>query len=1221
MKADIQDFLGPLSIDEAKAHALSLEFYKTFQHLSANSLNQFLSTPISESVLRPTAGREKGRGGTNLRVGFIELLGNERAVNSDSANDDLKAPNGEPSSNIRRLLEKSWPISDALKNENADSLFKWIGACIAEVVREGCQEFNLPRDRELPMGVTFSFPMVQETLADATLMAMGKGFAITSRLHLGTHLINGYEKSKTPDLPPIKVAAILNDAVATLVSFIYQSKEDETHKAAMGLICGTGSNATIPLKRSTLHKDKQPGKVKVLDEDATEDMKIAVNTEWSINGTAPALRKFDLISRWDSQLDSEGEAPGFQPLEYMTAGRYLGELGRLMLIDYLENQLNIPPDNLPPRLLTRFGLTTTFLSHFRPPVAAILLEKLEAGFPKSTAKAPFRWTEEMAEALHKIAKAIEIRAAAIVAAAIVGLLACAGDIPLQESHQGEANNYAVKEARPPKVELIVGYTGGCIVHFQDYLEDCQKFLDSIIEAEFGEDAPVRVVMSPCHDGGITGAGVLCGAAQAKSKDVDSRGIRRVEKKKLTMGEDEEVRPCRNESELITERTALLGGDRDRDGNSPEPSPIAIPRNGKGNGNSKSVDDDDASDSDSDLDPNESDLLVARSFTSGASGLAPESFESAMLRGRRRSRSSRREETVRSYTSLSPQPIGNGNRNGNGNGSENGIGKHHHNQQNESVLLNVNSEDGSDVEAAEAAKPGPAYLIDTDKKRFGIVFLSIMLTHFIACFDGTIVMASSHPVITSYFRSSNSASWLSTAFLLTSTAFQPVIGRLSDTIGRKPPYLAAVVIFALATTWCALAQSMTSFILARAACGLGAGGVLGMGSIIISDLVPIERRGSYQSYVNVVYGLASALGAALGGFMADRLGWRWEFGIQVFPIILCFVVACYGIPGDLGLQDKHQSFKEGMKTFDFVGSVLLTTSTTFLILGINLGGNVLPWSHPFIIASLVIFCVSFPSCLYVESKHERPIMPLVLLQRSPRANIIFANFIASFLLNAILFNTPLFFQAVLLTSATTSGLYLVVPVATASTTGTMTGFLISYTRRLKWPLVSGTILYLLGTALLALMRRGWPTWTYLLCLVPTSMAQGFQFPGTFLAVLAASEHREQAVVTSTLVLWRALGSVLGVAFSSLVLQNALVRYLAQYVVPPEGEGEEWKNALIEKIRESVEAVAAMPEGAVRDQVVASYEASIRLTFLFLVGFATISALLVLPVKLPRLGARK
>ncbi|KAI0843079.1 MFS general substrate transporter [Hypoxylon sp. FL0890] len=1147
MKSDIEEFLKPLSIDDATAHALSHELYQTFQHLSANSLNQFLPTPISESILRPTAGREKGRGGTNLRVGFIELLGNEigangeNGVNGNGVNGNPDDSDVDSPSNIRRVLEKSWPILDVLKNENADSLFKWIGSCIAEVVREGCEVFNLPRDQELPMGVTFSFPMVQNTLSDATLMAMGKGFAITSRLHLGTHLINGYEKSKTSDLPPIKVAAILNDAVATLVSFIYQSKEDSTNKAAMGLICGTGSNATIPLRRSTLHKDKQPEKVKVLNGDSSDDMKIAVNTEWSINGTAPPLRKFGLVNKWDARLDAEGEAPGFQPLEYMTSGRYLGELGRLMLLDYLEHYLDIPTDILPQKLTTRFGLTTTFLSHFRPPDAAALLKKLKVEFPESTAKASFRWTEEIALALYKISKAIEVRAAGIIAAAIVGLLACAGDVPFRESLQDKTNGHTPGLERGPQVNLIVGYTGGCIVHFQDYLADCQKFLDSIIHTEFGDDAPVRVSLSPCHDGGITGAGVLYS----------------------------------------------------RDRYTQEPEPIEIPR---GNG----LYDDSESD---DLDPNEADLLVARSYTSGGSGLAPEAFESAMLRGRRQSWSkTRRSSTLRS---ISPKPTLTG----------------HYEEPLESPLSDGHL-NGTDLEAGDVAhqKPMPAFLIDTDRRRFYIVFLSIMFTHFVACFDGTI-MASSHPVITSYFRSSNSASWLSTAFLLTSTAFQPIIGRLSDTIGRKPPYLATTVIFALATLWCALARSMTSFILARAACGLGAGGVLGMGSIIISDLVPIERRGSYQSYVNIVYGLASASGAALGGLMADSLGWRWEFGIQVFPIVICFIVAFFGIPNDLGLQNKQQTFMEGMKTFDFRGSILLTTSTTFLILGLNLGGNVLPWSHPFIIASLIIFGICFPTCLWAESKHERPIMPLILLHSSPRANIIFANFIASFLLNAILFNTPLFFQAVLLTSATESGLYLVVPVATASITGTMTGFLISYTRRLKWPLTLGTLFYLLGAALLSSMHRGWPSFAYLLCLVPSSMGQGFQFPGTFMAVLAASEHREQAVVTSTLVLWRALGSVLGVAFSSLVLQNALLRYLMEYVVPPAGEGEAWKAALVEKVRESVEAVAALPDGPLKDQVVASYESAVRLTFLFLVGFAAVSVLLVVPVKLPRLGGRK
>lgn len=118
--------------------------------------------------------------------------------------------------------------------------------------------------------------------------------------------------------------------------------------------------------------------------------------------------------------------------------------------------------------------------------------------------------------------------------------------------------------------------------------------------------------------------------------------------------------------------------------------------------------------------------------------------------------------------------------------------------------------------------------------------------------------------------------------------------------------------------------------------------------------------------------------------------------------------------------------QAMKQFDFRGSFFMTTAITFLILGLNLGGNVLAWTHPFVLTSLAIFAVSFPSFLWIERSASRPIMPLRLIHHSPHANMIFSNFLAAFIMNAILFNMPLYFQAVLLTSATTSGLCLVSP---------------------------------------------------------------------------------------------------------------------------------------------------------------------------------------------------
>ncbi|EFQ32071.1 hexokinase-1 [Colletotrichum graminicola] len=521
----LHQFLQPLRVDSQKIHALSRLFYANFKHLALNAEDQFLATPISESILRPVSHNGHGRhlaidiGGTNLRVGFVELEGKDTTIPDDALSTAISRTNGTSSTApALRLKEKSWPIDDRLKTDSeADPqlLFDWIGARIAEVVRSACEEWQLPAQEELPLGITFSFPMVQHSISDATVMTMGKGFSIGGDAELGPLLLRGYEKSRVVDdgdahrLPPIRIAAISNDSVSTLISFIYLFNESHSKKASMGLIVGTGCNATIPLRLTAMGSNKWPANVSTLPGESAHLARIAVNTEWSIRGTAPPMRELHLITPWDSALDAAlvgpNEIAGFQPLEYMTAGRYLGELGRLILVDYLKTVLAFEESSLPKDLLVRYRMTTTFLSHFkpsRPSDPSALLAKLENEFPADEG-ASFQWTPETAVALYHIAKAIQVRAAGIVAAATVALLKLAGDIP--EPVPAGADVTPVKE-------LGVGYTGGCISHFQDYLADTQDFLDKIVRLEYHEQPPpVRVVLSPCHDGGIKGAGILAAA--------------------------------------------------------------------------------------------------------------------------------------------------------------------------------------------------------------------------------------------------------------------------------------------------------------------------------------------------------------------------------------------------------------------------------------------------------------------------------------------------------------------------------------------------------------------------------------------------------------------------------------------------------------------------------------------------------------------------------------
>jgi hypothetical protein len=118
------------------------------------------------------------------------------------------------------------------------------------------------------------------------------------------------------------------------------------------------------------------------------------------------------------------------------------------------------------------------------------------------------------------------------------------------------------------------------------------------------------------------------------------------------------------------------------------------------------------------------------------------------------------------------------------------------------------------------------------------------------------------------------------------------------------------------------------------------------------------------------------------------------------------------------------------------------------------------------------------------------MPLALLSKNPRAGLILSNSIGAVIANAVTFNIPLYFQAVLLESATQSGFRLIIPSVAASIVGTATGFLITWTRRLKWLLVLGVVFMFGGTVALSCIQRGMPDWLYLLFLVPTSMGQGF-----------------------------------------------------------------------------------------------------------------------------------
>lgn len=327
----------------------------------------------------------------------------------------------------------------------------------------------------------------------------------------------------------------------------------------------------------------------------------------------------------------------------------------------------------------------------------------------------------------------------------------------------------------------------------------------------------------------------------------------------------------------------------------------------------------------------------------------------------------------------------------------------------------------------------------------------------------------------------------------------------------------------------------------------------MGNIMINDLVKIEVRGTYQAMINLFFGLGSASGAAFGGFLCDYLGWRWTFGIQVPFVLAILVLALFTTPASLGphlAKSSGKTITETIRGFDLAGAALLSSTVAFLILGLNLGGNIFSWDHPFVITSLVVSSVCATIFVLVELRADRPVVPMSMLFTKPRGFLVFSNFFSQVGVQTIVFNAPLYFQAVLLETPSESGFRLAAPSLAVTVCGVSGGFFMTYTGRMKEPQLLGAASMLIGGVCLSAMWHGIPSWLANIFIVPGPMGAGLMFPATSISVLVASSQEDQAVMTSTLSLWRNLGIVMGVSISSLIVQNSLARYLDQTVTGPD-----------------------------------------------------------------------
>ncbi|KAG6809847.1 hypothetical protein H0H92_014506 [Tricholoma furcatifolium] len=510
----------------------------------------------------------------------------------------------------------------------------------------------------------------------------------------------------------------------------------------------------------------------------------------------------------------------------------------------------------------------------------------------------------------------------------------------------------------------------------------------------------------------------------------------------------------------------------------------------------------------------------------------------------------------------------------------------------SPLLSNNSQNNdsnSSVEDRETAVSEPS-----PKSHLALI-IPMMIGILLAAMDGTIVV-SSYAAIGTELNQLQNTSWIATAYMLTTTSFQPLYGKLSDIFGRKQCLLFAYTIFAIGCLGCGLARNMNELIVCRAFAGIGGGGMQTIVTIIVSDVVPLRSRGTWQGILNIIWTTGSASGAPLGGFLTDTIGWRWAFLFQ-FPVSL---LAIASVSFGLNLPKTETSdFFAKLKRVDFAGSLALIVAIFSLLFGLDHGGNI-SWTDNltrFAFGSFILFFIVFG---IIEMRiASEPFAPKRIIFNRSLIAAYLTNFFAVAATISLVFHVSLYLQAVQGKMASEAGLWLVLSVL-GGLVGSLTGGVtIQATGKYYVLTIVGYGAQFVGASAAKITTRAalGTMIPFGIGLAVSSMGSGIGITTSLVALIANAGPEDQAIVTAVSYLFRSLGSVVGVSVGSTIVQETLRTYLRRRL---SGDNVE---EIILRVRESLDYINKL-EPATQLIVKAAYSQAVQATFTFTVTMAAL-----------------
>lgn len=279
---------------------------------------------------------------------------------------------------------------------------------------------------------------------------------------------------------------------------------------------------------------------------------------------------------------------------------------------------------------------------------------------------------------------------------------------------------------------------------------------------------------------------------------------------------------------------------------------------------------------------------------------------------------------------------------------------------------------------------------TGAKFFAIVS-GVLITTVLVGLDFSVI-ATAIPTMTNHFHTTADIGWYVAVYRLTGTAFLFLFGKLYTVTSVKRTFLCALFLFEIGSLLCTVTPTSHIFVLGRAICGLGSGGLMSGGFTILTQLVPLRKRALYGGLAGGVETIAAVSGPVIGGVLTTTLSFRWCFGINLPLGVVAFTVIATFFNNPRHNPDIDLPIKQKLQRLDLLGTVIFVPSITCLLLALQWGGLRYGWADWRIIVLLVLFAGSMAAFSWLQwMKGDNATLPFrILKQRSILSGAFFAG---------------------------------------------------------------------------------------------------------------------------------------------------------------------------------------------------------------------------------------